>query len=163
MAAPKRTSTERERDLRLLAEWYLTGRSIYQITDDLNARQDVAYTLTHSQIWYDLNALRKRWAKAGLLDFDKAQSQELAKTDRLEQEYWDAWQRVDPTDRTAPQYLAGIMKCIERRCKILGLDAPVKQEHSGAVGVFDASEWQRKAQEQLEHVQGLDECADQDA
>jgi len=36
-------------------------------------------------------------------------------------------------------------------------------EHSGAVGVFDANEWQRKAQEQLAHITELDECADQDA
>lgn len=38
-----------------------------------------------------------------------------------------------------------------------------EQEHSGAVGVFDASEWQRKAEQQLKHVHGLNECADQDA
>lgn len=36
-------------------------------------------------------------------------------------------------------------------------------EHSGAVGVFDASEWQRKAERQLADISELDECADQDA
>lgn len=134
MPAMKRTSTERERDRRLVAELYLTGRSIYQITDELNVRQDVAYTLSSKQIWYDLDLVRKRWIKAGLCDFDKAQAQELAKVDRLEQEYWDAWRAVSPEDRTAPAYLAGVMKCVERRCRILGLDAPKRQEFSGPGG-----------------------------
>jgi hypothetical protein len=28
-----------------------------------------------------------------------------------------------------PAFLAGVMSCIERRCKLLGLDAPVKQQN----------------------------------
>ena len=59
MAAPKRTTTERERDRRLIAEYYLTGRSIYQITEELNARQDVTYTLSSRQVWYDLRLIRR--------------------------------------------------------------------------------------------------------
>jgi hypothetical protein len=134
MAAPKRTTTERERDRRLIAEYYLTGRSIYQITDELNARQDVTYTLSSKQVWYDLRLIRERWVKSGLRDFDKAQAQEIERIDRLEREHWAAWRMVDPTDRTAPSYLAGVMRCIERRCKILGLDAPVRQELTGKGG-----------------------------
>ncbi len=33
-----------------------------------------------------------------------------------------------------PRALDGILKCIERRCKLLGLDAPQKQEHTGKDG-----------------------------
>jgi len=27
-----------------------------------------------------------------------------------------------------------VLKCIERRCKLLGLDAPIRREHSGKDG-----------------------------
>ena len=33
-----------------------------------------------------------------------------------------------------PRYLQGVMACIERRCKLLGIDAPDKQEISGPSG-----------------------------
>lgn len=165
MAAPKRTTTERERDRRLIAEYYLTGRSIYQITDELNARQDVTYTLSSKQVWYDLRLIRERWVKSGLRDFDRAQAQELERIDRLEQEHWAAWRMVDPTDRTAPSYLAGVMKCIERRCKILGLDAPEKQQLSGEVGMFDLAEWERQRavrRAEIEALEGPSAGADSD-
>jgi hypothetical protein len=33
-----------------------------------------------------------------------------------------------------PAFLAGVMSCIERRCKLLGLDAPAKAELTGKDG-----------------------------
>ncbi len=33
-----------------------------------------------------------------------------------------------------PRFLDQVNKCIERRCKLLGLDAPAKQEHTGKDG-----------------------------
>lgn len=32
-----------------------------------------------------------------------------------------------------PRFLAGVERCIERRCKILGIDAPTEFKHSGQV------------------------------
>lgn len=71
---------------------------------------------------------------------------EIARLDRLESEYWDAWNRskaakevshaeresgADGYTETAwkrvegqcgnPQYLLGIERCIDRRCRLLGL------------------------------------------
>lgn len=123
---PKRNKLERERDRRLIAELYLTGHNQFDIRDQLNAREDVAYTICQQQVGYDLKVIRGRWARSGIRDFDAARAQELAKIDRLESEYWEAWERVVPDDRTAPQYLSGVMSCIDRRCKLLGLDAPTK-------------------------------------
>jgi hypothetical protein len=72
----------------------------------------------------------------------------LARIDRLEQQYWDAWQasknerQISVTEQTSgdgeklkagirkveqtgdPRYLAGVQWC--QRCKILGLNAPQK-------------------------------------
>ena len=90
-------------------------------------------------------------------DFDAARSQELAKLDALEDSHWIAWRKsIEPTTVTTksketyreriektkvstrdeepngdPRFLAGVHKCIEKRCQLLGLDAPVKREITG--------------------------------
>lgn len=51
------------------------------------------------------------------------------------------YKEVTETDMIAfgnPAYLAGIERCIERRCKILGIDAPTKHDHtSGGKSFLD--------------------------
>jgi len=157
MAAPKRTRFQRETDLLKLSELYLKGQTQAEIAALLGVSQP--------QISNDLATLRGRWQKAATTNIDKLKARELAKVDRLEREYWDAWQRSleadktiktrgkvqqsddgtrfireQPAEQTAhtdagdPRYLEGVRWCIERRCKILGIDAPMRQEHTGAGG-----------------------------
>ncbi len=86
---------------------------------------------------------------------NEAKARELAKVDTLEVEYWDAWKRsqqnaeVETTKMQGsdpdkpgrlekqkrvegqvgdPRFLAGVQWCIQKRCEILGVDAPEKQE-----------------------------------
>jgi hypothetical protein len=89
------------------------------------------------------------------MDLDAVKAKELAKLDRLELTYWRAWERSCSTReirsvtkkgeagtsmlRTEgrdgnPKFLEGVHKCIERRCVLLGLDAPAKKEVSGPGG-----------------------------
>jgi hypothetical protein len=127
MAAPKRTPKQIARDRKLIADLYLNKHLLQaEIAAQLNARPEVDYTLSQRMISYDLQKLEERWIESGLMDLNAAKGRELARIDRLECEYWDAWEAVKPTNRTAPRYLEGIMSCIERRCKLLGLDAPNK-------------------------------------
>jgi hypothetical protein len=98
----------------------------------------------------DLKILRRRWQEAALKDFDEAVALELAKINQLEAERWEAWRRsigekqkklrekvaagaggardkasVQTEDLIGnPAYLQGVERCIERRCKLLGLNAP---------------------------------------
>ena len=131
----KRTTTERERDRMLTLEMYLEGRHQLDIRDVLNAREDVSYTISQQQISADLKIIRTRWMQSQIRDFDAHQAEELAKLERLEQEYWAAWRAVEPTDRTAPAYLNGVGNCVEQRRKLLGLDAPSKVALDGSIGV----------------------------
>ena len=112
------------------------------------------FGISQQQISLDLKAIRAAWLASAIRDFDTARAEELAKIDTVEAEYWLAWERskkdkeiaVQETDGTQDErtkrprikkaylrkegqsgnsaYLAGILSCIERRCKILGLDAP---------------------------------------
>lgn len=91
----------------------------------------------------DLKAIRKEWMKSGIRNFDEALNKELKKLDILEREAWAAWTLfMQPTattratqqhgkikaektirERTGdPRYLQIVMRVIEMRCKLLGLD-----------------------------------------
>ncbi len=156
MAAPKRTKFQIERDRQDIADWYLQGLTQAAIAERVNSDPERGYTLTQQTISNDIRRIQKLWMASSLRDFDEMKAQELAKIDRLEREYWRGWERscqdaetmrqegdaggVEKVVRTAkgqagnPQFLAGVERCIERRCKILGIDAPTKMEHSGAGG-----------------------------
>lgn len=139
MAAPKRTKVQRENDLVLISELYLKGKTQAEIAEVLK--------LDQSQISYDLATLRTRWAAQTVYNLDQLKAQELEKIDTVERTYWQGWERslqertktrqyVDKEKAKAtieketavgdPRFLDGVLKCIERRCKILGIDAPAE-------------------------------------
>jgi hypothetical protein len=129
-----------------VAAAYLRGE--YQV--DIAAR----FGISQQQISLDLKAIRAAWLQSAIRDFDAARAEELAKIDQVEAEYWQAWERSKKDKEIAVQesdgaldektkkpkikklslrkegqagnavFLQGVLTCIERRCKILGLDAP---------------------------------------
>jgi hypothetical protein len=160
-----------------MADLYLQGWLQADIAEEVG--------VSGATVSRDLKVLQSKWLASALVDFNEAKSQELAKIDRLEREYWHAWARscenaeqmtqegtpdsVEKVKKTSkgqagdPRFLQGVQWCIERRCKILGVDAPERHE-IGEPGAFDPAEWKKKAEEQLQHIAGLgdSECADQD-
>ena len=144
MTAPKRTKFQREHDLNLISRRYLSGVYQADIAEELQ--------LSQQQISYDLKTIRQRWLNASVENINEAKARELAKVDNLELEYWAAWKRSqedaetvkqkgraggekpDEIEKTAkgqagdPRFLAGVQWCIERRCAIMGIDAPKKTD-----------------------------------
>jgi hypothetical protein len=125
-----------------VARHYLTGKSLRSIGE--------IEQVSHETIRLDLEALQAEWLKTALFDFDAARAQELAKIDNLEREYWSEYEcskhdksratkkaRLDNDRKALPvevsetkegrlgdtRYLDGVQWCIDRRCKLLGLDA----------------------------------------
>lgn len=114
--------------------------------------------VSQTQISADLKALRTQWQASSLRDFDASKALELDKIDRLEAVYMDGWQRSQmdrvqtlaevthgekPSRKASvrregqvgdPRFLDGVLSCIEKRCKILGLWKE-QVEHSGEIGV----------------------------
>ncbi|MGG6266214.1 hypothetical protein ACQ4M3_05165 [Leptolyngbya sp. AN03gr2] len=143
---------QREKDLVELARRYLMGETQTAIAADLG--------VTQQTISDDLKLIRKRWRKSAIRDFDEAIALELAKIDLVESELWQQWERSKKPRRTKrdeegtgdrgasvktvtiessglgdPRYLEGVMKCIDRRCRLLGLDAELKyQDLTIAIG-----------------------------
>jgi hypothetical protein len=147
MATKSRSPLERERDLRETAALYLRGLTHNEIAQRLN--------VSRQQIGYDLKVLQRRWQESALADFSARKAAELARVDELERTYWEAWERscqareVTTQERIqggdgqadegrrkagvrkeqrdgAPEFLRGVERCIEMRCKITGAFAALK-------------------------------------
>ena len=155
MAAPKRSPFQIEADRKEITTYYLHGMTQVEIGKRLN--------MTQPMVSYDLKAIQAMWVQRTVLDLDAAKRKELARIDVLERTYWQAWEDSkgqheimvtqmdewalpDKGHKTAsirremlngnPAYLAGVMSCIEKRCKLLGLDAPVKVLGTGGGGAI---------------------------
>jgi hypothetical protein len=139
VAAPKRTSFQREHDLRLVANLYLQGKTQVEIAQ--------RFELSKVQICYDIKEIRRRWRESGLIDYNEKKHQELARIDLIEQHAWAAWERScrdkevhitssedgsRPRNKAEvrkssqagdPRFLERISWCVEQRCKIFGLYA----------------------------------------
>jgi predicted transcriptional regulator len=141
-----RNEAQEERDRREISRLYLKG--MYQA--------DIAEKLGLSQptVSRDIKLLIEEWKVERVYDINEAKARELAKVDNLELEYWDAWrrsqenaeketkkavqdakgkprqevQKVTEGQVGDPRFLTGVQWCIERRCLILGVDAPKKTD-----------------------------------
>ena len=146
MSAPKRTEFEREAQLVEIKDLYLRGETQMSIAAKFN--------LSQSQISRDISTLHRRWRESSLIDINEAKQRELERLDALEREYWTAWeaskgeQQRSTAGKTGdvsraqivkfesagdPRFLAGVQWCVEQRCKILGLYAPLRSEVAATI------------------------------
>lgn len=151
---PERTHMEVLAERQEIARLYLSGKS--------QATIGLAIDRCQQHVSTELKAIREEWKREYLANFNEAKCRELARIDRLEQTYWAAWEKstgdlskrtqlLTPGDKDKPpridritvetmesagdtKYLDGIRWCVERRCRILGIDAPSKHEIAGPGG-----------------------------
>ena len=157
MAGPSRNALQRENDYAQITSYYLRGWTQVAIAAEVG--------LSQQQVSIDIRTIQARWRKDTTINLDEHKSKELAKLDELEREYWQAWESsksertkarqessgkvdkktkkpvinkatMEKEDRDGnPAFLSGVLSCIDRRCKILGIDAPVEQSTTGKVTV----------------------------
>jgi len=134
-----RSPSELARDRKRIAELYLQGKYQHEIAEELKMSQ--------ATVSSDLRKMQAEWLQSALVNIDEVKAKELAKIDQLERTYWEAWQKscedAETTtatmqgDKTSsqlrkeksmgdPRFLAGVERCIEKRCRIMGIDAPIK-------------------------------------
>ncbi len=126
-----------------VANLYLQGGLLHhQIAEKLG--------VSRPTITMDLKAIMDQWRAEARADIGEVTGRELAKLDIMEAEAWAAWERskneaVSTTkekivgDKQStkaserregrdgdPRYMTIIIGCMERRAKLLGLDAPTK-------------------------------------
>lgn len=150
MGSRRRSPAEKARDAQQIAALYLQGYSQTEIAARLN--------LGVATVCRDLKPYHERWQEEARRDIATRKAEQLAQLDQLLREYWEAWERskaprkvstvskaaggngdgsatVRSEERTGdPRFLEGVRWCMERRAKLLGLDAPTRTEHTGADG-----------------------------
>jgi hypothetical protein len=150
---PKRSKVRREKDLSIIARRYLHGDIQSDIAKDLKISQQM--------VSRDLKVIRERWLNSSLVDFNEMRARELARIDLVEAEAWAGWERSkrartktrmsgDTEQKPShivrttteeigdPRFLDEVLKCVDKRCQIFGLDAPVKltwQDEAARAGV----------------------------
>ena len=141
MASRTRTKAQIESDRLDVARYYLEGkwqREIAELTG-----------LSQVMVSYDLAAIQKQWRDVPQAELNELKAKELAKIDNLERTYWEAWENSKKSIKSTstakdgekiklgtrsqerngnPQFLQGVERCVDRRIKLLGLDAPAKSE-----------------------------------
>lgn len=152
MATRKRGKRQRERDLEIIADLYVQGYSQAKIAEQIGVSRE--------QIKYDIKEIREKWVESQIDNFEAYKAEEIRKINALEREAWEGLRRSiaerkrtriedrDSEDKGKtkirsvtveerdgdPRFMQIIATCIDRRCKIRGIDAPTKQELSGPEG-----------------------------
>lgn len=116
----RRTEAERTRDLPEIARLYLRGMSQREIAETLSAGKP--YSLTRQTIANDLTDIRAEWMEEATSNYDQHVARELARIDKLELTYWEAWERScrEETAKggktvTAPASKAGAAPVVTRQ------------------------------------------------
>ena len=140
----KLNALQRERNRARITELRFQNVSFREIAEELGV--SVGY------IYSEYKEVEKSWRAIARTSMDDLKARELAKLDAIEAEAWKAWQRScdaatkqreeyeyqsDGNRRRKkgtlfrddsignPKFLDVIAKCIDRRCKLLGLDPDV--------------------------------------
>ena len=118
MAKTKRNPFQIERDRQTIARLTLRGVTQAEIAKRLK--------MTQPMVAYDLAAVRKEWQAREANALAEARAVTMAQLDELQRTYWTSFARSKTRRRAAgdPRFLAGVSSCIERRCRLLGLDTP---------------------------------------
>lgn len=102
--------------------------------------------VSQSTVSRDIKEILTEWRESAIRDFDEARQIELNRLFKIENEMWAAWEKskLDATSETEetsaagvkltikkerqfgdPRYLQLALQCLDKRCKLLGLDQNV--------------------------------------
>ena len=136
----------------IVSEMYLAGKTQYQISCVVH--------VTPQQVSQDLRRIREQWRNTTLLNVDEKVGLELARVDQVEHEAWKAWddsigkhavvmekegkdgiETITRTEKLSgdPRFLVTMLRCVDIRCRILGLYARTGIRATYAVGLRQGS------------------------
>lgn len=143
-AVKDRTKEQTLREREEMARRYMRGESQYKIAAELG--------VTQQAVSHNIRKCREEWLKNSQQFVAERTIFELAKIDETERSAWEGWARSCKTatktvkEKTTgekpgekerkefepqagdPRFLDVVLRCVQQRCKILGLDAPTKIE-----------------------------------
>ncbi len=146
----KRGPAQIAKDRIEIMDYYLKGKNYRDIAKLISA--DRKYSISYTTIGNDVKFVLKEWKETREDKMELYITIELAKIDKLEVEYWEAWEKSKqdydqvsgkivkrgPKSTTMdykeevikkfveygdPRYLQGIERCVQKRIDLLGLEA----------------------------------------
>ena len=158
MSGPKRSKIQVQKDRAEIASLYIQGCTQVKIAEKLGVtHQQISYDLQVIQReWQNkttlaLDAYKARelakldhaecryWEAWGARSIEEFRARTIkAKGIKADQKIQAKPEQAEQTIYTEnrcgdPRFLDGVLKCIERRCKLLGLDAPARIETEGVI------------------------------
>lgn len=150
--SPKRSAQEKMADRAKIAELYVTRHTALQITAAVNEGKPPERQISLSMVNKEIEGLRKGWRERNKESIDQHFTENLELIDTVISEAYSEWLRskqdyklqqlrsstsgsgneaVDKFQAAEsktgdPRYLSIILQAIERKSKLLGLDAPVR-------------------------------------
>jgi hypothetical protein len=136
MSAPKtKNLTELLNRQHLSAQLYLHGQTQTETAAALSEIYGVK--IDQRTVSNDLKAMREEWKVRATAMITEHVAEELAKIDSLERRYNQLYEKSTGKTRTRYGkllYLQRVEWCIDRRCQLLGVDAPKRMAFEGAGG-----------------------------
>lgn len=136
MSAPKtKNPTELLNRQQLSAQLYLQGKTQTETAAVLSAIYGVK--IDQRTVSNDLKAMREEWKVRASAMITEHIAEELAKIDALERRYNQLyWKSTGKTGTRYGKllYLQRVEWCVDRRCQLLGVDAPKRMAFEGAGG-----------------------------
>jgi hypothetical protein len=118
----KRLRADVMRKINLVIDYYCAHTPIAVIAEKMD--------VSECTVWRMIRAGKERWKDRTGTRLEGYIQDALTTVDRLEARLWLQWEKTNDID-----CLTAIDKCVDRRCKVLGLYAPEKREHSRHVEV----------------------------
>jgi len=156
-----------------VADLYIRGWNQYKIADHLGVNQ--------ATISRDLVKVRKTWQDNMSESWETHVGRELAKVDAIEAAAWEAWERSRADKLTSkvkkttkdgkiqevirhgqsgsgdPRFLAEARHCVERRCRILGLEQQQDNINSTHVDIVEIEVTNREDAHRILSVQEFEQ------
>lgn len=129
--AKKKQQVETAEKRHVIARLYLQGATQAAIGKKMGLSQGV--------ISRHLSAVKEDWKQSALVDYNERKALEVAKLDEVERNAFEAWakSRTGPdgkiTGQGNPRFLDVIVKCIQQRKEIFGLNAPLEIVAGGSL------------------------------
>lgn len=111
---------------RLVEQMHIQGETARGIARLLTR---AGYEVSNRTISTDINLIHEKWRDAANVDVEGARAAELAKITELEHRCWNGMVNslAGRNHNAAVGYMNSMIRALERRSKLLGLDVPTRQ------------------------------------
>ena len=127
----KRTVEQQRRDKLYCAQLLLQSYTLAEITSLVNSfnRERQIPEISQSQVYKDIRSVLAQWQEEQQTYVNQWMEMELQKLQKIENVAWKAFEKSQRGTRPGDnRFIDTVLKCMQQRAKLLGLDAPSKVE-----------------------------------